>query len=85
MEQYLLLYRSVTHAQRVNVALERMGISGRIVRPPLGLSDKGCGYAVRIDAAYPDAAIAQLRAMKLTPERVYRVGHDGKYREILSL
>ena len=84
MQYYLLLCRSVTHAQRINAALKRMGISGRIIRPPLGLSERGCGYAVRIGATQPDAVVAQLRAMQLAPEQVYHVGSDGKYREILQ-
>lgn len=82
MQSYLLLCRSITHAQRMNTALGRAGVRGTIFRPPMGLSDKGCGYAVRIGKPYLDAAIQQLRAVQIFPERVFFSVGDGTYREI---
>ena len=52
MPHYLLLCRSITYAQRMSGALERAGISARVLRPPVGLTDRGCGYAVRVAAPY---------------------------------
>ena len=48
MPYYLLLSRSITHAQRMSRVLERAGITARFFRPPMGLTDRGCSYAVRI-------------------------------------
>lgn len=83
LKNYLLLCRSITHAQRMSNALEYAGVRARISRPPVGLSDKGCSYAVRIAAAYYDEAMRVLGAARLLPERVFFVSDDGAYREIL--
>ena len=45
MSYYLLLSRSITHAQRMSRVLERAGITARFFRPPMGLTDRGCSYA----------------------------------------
>ena len=50
MPYYLLLSRSITHAQRMSGVLERAGITARFFRPPMGLTDRSCGYAVRVSA-----------------------------------
>lgn len=44
----LIVCRSLTYAQRTSVVLEREGISNHVLRTPAHLSDKGCGYAVKI-------------------------------------
>ena len=44
----LIVCRSLTYAQRTSVVLEREGISSIVLRAPAQLSDKGCGYAVKI-------------------------------------
>ncbi len=82
MQTYLLLCRSITHAQRMSAALERVGVRGRITRPPVGLTNKGCSYALRIGAAYYDRAMRELAAAQMLPERVFFVSDDGAYREI---
>jgi len=83
LQNYLLLCRSITHAQRMSSALERVGVRGRIFRPPLGLTDRGCSYAVGIGARYLEAAMRQLRTEQLLPEHVFYAAGDGTYREIM--
>lgn len=83
MPYYLLLCRSITHAQRMSRALERVGITARFFRPPMGLTDRGCSYAVRVGEQALPAALARLRAENLLPMRVfYHAGGDGTFREI---
>ena len=48
MEYYLILARSVTYAQRMQSALNRIGIRSQIFRAPRDLTDLGCAYLVRI-------------------------------------
>ena len=67
MPYYLLLSRSITHAQRMSSTLEKAGITARFFRPPMGLTDRGCSYAVRIGAPYLQAALARLRANGMRP------------------
>ena len=79
---YLLLCRSITHAQRMNTLLERSGISAPYYRAPSGLTDRGCSYAVRVGTDYFSAAVRILRAGGLSPMRVFYSAGDGAYREV---
>ncbi|MDE7244271.1 MAG: DUF3343 domain-containing protein [Oscillospiraceae bacterium] len=82
MPYYLLLSRSITHAQRMSRTLERAGITARFFRPPMGLTDRGCSYAVRIGAhALPDA-LQRLEADGLLPMRIFYSGDDGTFSEV---
>jgi len=78
---YLLLSRSITHAQRMSRILERAGITARFFRPPMGLTDRGCSYAVRVNADRIADAMEQLRAEGLLPMRVFRAEADGTFSE----
>lgn len=82
---YLLLSRSITHAQRMSLTLERVGISGRIFRPPIGLTEKGCSYALRVAAPHFETAMKRLRTMELLPVRIFFTTGDGVYQEIRTL
>lgn len=82
MPYYLLLSRSITHAQRMSSALRTIGINARIFRPPVGLTDKGCSYAVRVAEAGFVPAMRKLKAAELLPVRVFYTTGDGAYQEI---
>ena len=81
MPYYLLLSRSITHAQRMSRTLEQAGITTRFFRSPMGLTDRGCSYAVRIKAGDLSMAMDQLRRAGLPPMRVFYDGGDGTYSE----
>ena len=81
MSYYLLLSRSITHAQRMSRVLERAGITARIFRPPMGLTDRGCSYAVRIGEGSLPAAMERLRSEGLVPMRVFYAESDGSFSE----
>jgi len=78
----LLLTRSITHAQRMSAALEKAGIPARYFRPPMALTQRGCGYAVRVAENRLSDAIRLLRGAGLEPVRVYQAGMDGTFREL---
>ena len=82
MPYYLLLCRSITHAQRMSNALQRVGITARFFRPPMGLTDRGCSYAVRVGENYLPAALKQLWAVNLPPTRIFYGESNGTFREI---
>ena len=82
MTYYLLLSRSITHAQRMSRILERGGITARFFRPPMGLTDRGCSYAVRIGEGSLPAAMQRLREAGLAPMRIFHAGRDGTFSEI---
>lgn len=73
----------VTYAQRMSGALERAGISARVLRPPVGLTDRGCGYAVRVAAPYFSMAMERLRSGGPLPERVFYSAGSGAYSEVM--
>lgn len=81
MSYYLLLSRSITHAQRMSRVLERAGITARFFRPPMGLTDRGCSYAVRIREGSLPAAMERLRSEGLVPMRVFYAESDGSFSE----
>lgn len=82
MPYYLLLTRSITHAQRISAILEKGGISAPFFRPPVSLTSRGCGYAVRISEKNLAAAIRLLRPAGLEPVRIYHHGGNGVFREV---
>jgi len=82
MPYYLLLCRSITHAQRMSGILERAGIRARFFRPPMGLSDRGCGYAVQVGAPYLRSAIEILRSNGINPTAIFYTAGDGAFSEV---
>ncbi|MCI8419896.1 MAG: DUF3343 domain-containing protein [Oscillospiraceae bacterium] len=82
MPYYLLLSRSITHAQRMSALLERAGITARFSRPPMGLTDRSCGYAVHIGAERLTAALDCLRAGGLWPSKIFYYS-GGAYSEVI--
>lgn len=82
MPYYLFLCRSITHAQRMSRTLERSGITARFFRPPMGMTDRGCSYAVRVAENNVSAAWERLRAEGLLPMRAFYIGGDGAFREV---
>lgn len=81
MEHYLLIARSVTHAQRMEKALRDAGVRGTILRAPTQINPKGCSYAVRVDASRIEAVREILLDTKVPPIHVYAKSSDG-YREV---
>ena len=81
MEHYLLIVRSVTHAQSIVRAVDRCGIRSSMLRAPTGLTDRGCSYGVRIRAMDHEAARECLQQAGLMPMRIYGRESSG-YREV---
>lgn len=79
MEHYLLIARSITHAQQMSRALERIGIPARIRRAGANITGRGCGYTLEIGARYLDRAVAALDTPALRPLQVISAssGRDG--------
>ena len=83
MEYDLILARSVTYAQRMQSALNRIGIRSQIFRAPRDLTDLGCAYVVRIRPNDLAAALPALRRAGLGQLRIYilRGGDCGEERQ----
>ena len=78
----LIVCRSLAYAQRTSVVLEREGISSIVLRAPAQLSDKGCGYAVKIPHKRLTDALSALNGANLPPNRVFNALGNGRYREV---
>jgi hypothetical protein len=71
VEHYLIIARSVTHAQRMERALERAGIRAQLFRAPMELTNRGCAYAVQIDGRSLSAALSAVYGAGLRPESIF--------------
>lgn len=73
--------KSLTSAKRSERVLLQFGIPARVVRPSQELSEKGCGYAVRIDRVFLGKAVTLLREHQLPVGRLYEQLSTGGYQE----
>ena len=78
---YLIMCRSLTYAQRAANALERAGITARVLRSPAEISPSGCGYSVKIAQRHLSHALTVLNRNRLPYAGIY-VGGDRGYREV---
>lgn len=81
MEQYLILARSVTYAQRMQRALQRSGIRCQISRAPREVTDLGCAYAVWVQSQDLPQAVVTIRRENLSPVQIF-LSQQGFYREV---
>ncbi len=81
MDYYLLIARSVTHAQHMARVLEACGIRSGILRAPAGLTNRGCSYALRIRKEQLHAARTCLEQAELQPLGIFTRQGNG-YREV---
>ena len=81
MEQYWMIARSVTYAQRMEKTLMAAGIRTRIFRAPRELSNLGCAYAMEVTGGTLRRALSILRAAGLYPVKLY-LRQQGKYVEL---
>ena len=82
MVYYLILCRSLTYAQRTAAALERAGITARILRSPKLIDQEGCSHCVKVSERSLTAALVALNRAMLTPKRIFLQAADGGYREV---
>lgn len=81
MEQYVILARSVTYAQRMQKLLGQAGIRCQISRAPRDLTDLGCAYILRLDEKNVAQALTILRLEDFDPLRLF-LSSQGRYREV---
>ena len=78
----LIMFRSLTYAQKGARALERSGIGAALTKAPLETTDRGCTYCVRVADQRMSAALAALERQGIEHGRVMRTMGDGSYREV---
>lgn len=75
--EWLITFRSVTFAQRGEKVLRSRDIQCVMQRTPKKLTERGCGYCLRIRDADAFRAVEILHREKLSYEKVYAVSGDG--------
>ena len=82
MLYYLIVCRSLTYAQRTAAALERAGITARILRSPKSIAGEGCSHSVKISQRNLPDALRTLNNAQLAPKRIFITAGDDNYQEV---
>ena len=82
MINYLMICRSLTFAQKAAKTLEKAGINASITKTPREISEKGCGYCVKVSERRLNQALTTLKTHNLSPNKVYALFSDGNYSEV---
>ena len=56
MVNYLMIFGTMTHAQKAARLLDSAGITALIQRAPHKLTEKGCSYAVKVSEKQDDGS-----------------------------
>ena len=84
MLDYYFTFRSVTFAQRAQQELAKMRIPASLLRAPISMSAKGCGYALRLRAKDVARAAEIFRSHGVPFSALYRVAPDGRAEAVKS-
>ena len=79
--EWLITFRSVTFAQQGQRALGRNHLQCQLQRTPKSLTERGCGYCLRLQGQDVQAAVAILQREKLSYGKLYALGEDGSVEE----
>ena len=74
---WLITFRSVTFAQKGERLLKKAGISCMLQRTPKVLSEKGCGYCLRMQMKDAMAAVELLRENEVNYGKIYALTESG--------
>ena len=78
----LILFRSLTYAQRAAHLLERSGMTATVRKAPQGLTDRGCTYCVRLRANRLSSALTLLKQRGLEHGMVFLSREDDSWQEV---
>ena len=79
---YLLMFRSLTYAQRGARTLERAGVTGTVTRLPRAAGGGGCTYGVIVSPRNLRPALEALRKAGTPPQKIWERDGDGSLREV---
>ena len=81
MYDCFITFRSITTAQRGEYVLKQCGIRSILQRTPKVISQRGCGYSLRVASNACAAAVQQLRQQQIPIGKIYC--QDGEsYQEV---
>ena len=82
MKSFLITFRSITYAQKAELALSRAGMKCRLRRTPRWMEDRGCGYGVEVAAPDPGEAMQILKAQQIPWQRRWLLKPGGEMEEM---
>ena len=82
MKEWLITFRSITFAQRGERAMRKNGVPCALQRSPKAISQRGCGYCLRLTDRNAIRAVGILQKEQLRYEKIY-VLENGKMEERL--
>ncbi len=78
----LILFRSLTYAQRGRLILERAGITATVRKAPAAVTDRGCAYGLKLRTDRLSQALTALKNAKADHGRVFEYDAEGALREV---
>lgn len=79
--EMLITFRSITYAQRGERMLTDFGIRNYLHRTPRFLSERGCGYCLRLRPGNIVQAVDLLREKQIPYGKVFAQGPGGEWEE----
>lgn len=70
-KDWMITFRSITFAQKGERLLKRNGIDCLMQRTPKELSERGCGYCLRLRGADAAKAVEILKENRITYVKIY--------------
>lgn len=83
MDKVFITFRSITLAQRGERALRAGGVDCTLIRTPRWMSDRGCGYCLRLRSGTEDRARALLDRDRVPYDKIYAQSGDGTLEELM--
>ena len=74
---WLITFRSVTFAQKGERLLKQAGIGCMLQRTPKVLTERGCGYCLRLKMKDAMAAVELLREHEVNYGKIYALTESG--------
>lgn len=81
--KWLITFRSITLAQRGERILRRGNLPCQLQRTPKALTERGCGYCLRLQAVDAPIAVELFNKEQVPYEKLYAQGEDGSTRELV--
>lgn len=78
----LIVFQSMTHAQRAASVLSHQGIFTTVVRPPLSAGKGSCSSALRISDQCMNVAVPLMMKLSFRPIGYFQYEGDGSLREV---
>lgn len=76
---YLVIFQSITYAQRAANVLSGAGITSWLIRAPAALNGGSCGYALKIRTSSPQKIADILRKSAISYKQIFNSDTGSQY------